>query len=58
MQPVTFISDIQQSLGSWGYSALVMPFFGGEAERKTVYLIRDSDGWTKKALILDAKEAF
>lgn len=59
MQPVKFLSDIQQSLGSWGYSALVTPFLGiGAPERKTLYLVKDPDGWTKRVLILDAKEAF
>lgn len=59
MQPVKFMSDIQETYGSWGYSALVTPVFGGgEPERKTLYFVRDADGWAKRVLILDAKEAF
>lgn len=58
MQPVTFISDIEHSRGAWGYSALVNTFFGNPPERKTLYFIRDEEGWTKTVLILDAKEAF
>lgn len=58
MQPVTFLSDIEQSVGSWGYSALQKDFFGGEPKRKTLYFVRDADGWAKHVLILDAKEAY
>jgi len=57
MQPVNFISSIESSYGALGYSALVKPFTG-KPERKTLYFLRDADGWTKQVLILDAKEAF
>lgn len=58
MQPVNFISSIESSYGALGYSALVYPLLGGEAERKTLYMLRDAEGWTRHILILDAKEAF
>lgn len=57
MQPVNFISSIETSYGALGYSALVKPF-NGRPERKTLYYLRDAEGYTQRVLILDAKEAF
>jgi hypothetical protein len=57
MTPVNFISDIENTLGAWGYSALVYPLFGGAPQRKTLYYVRDDAGYTQRVLILDAKEA-
>ena len=58
MQPVKWLSDVSESFGAWGYSALVLPLLGsGEPQRKTLYFLRDGEGWCKHVLILDAKEA-
>jgi len=56
MQPVHFITEIENSLGAWGDSALVYPLFGGAPERKTLYYVRDDARYTQRVLILDAKE--
>jgi hypothetical protein len=57
MQPVNFISSIESSYGALGYSALVKPFTG-KPERKTLYYLRNAEGFTQQVLILDAKESF
>lgn len=57
MQPVNMISEVQDTFGAWGYSALVLPLFGGEPVRKTLYYVRDADGFCKTCLILNAAEA-
>lgn len=57
MQPVNMISEVQNTWNAWGYSALVLPLFGGEPVRKTLYYVRDAEGFCKTVLIMNAAEA-
>ena len=53
MQPVDFISEVQNAFGAFGYSVLQRRF-NGSIERMTLLFLRGTDGMTASCVILPA----
>jgi len=54
MQPVNLLSDVKAHWGSWGYSALVTPWGGGQPMRQTMVFIHDANGRFQFCMVMDA----
>jgi hypothetical protein len=53
MKPVYLVSDVDSSLGAFGYSVVREPLVsGGATERLTLLFLRDREGYTQHAVIL------
>jgi hypothetical protein len=55
MLPVNFITEVENTLGTIGYSVLQRSIFDGEPERKTVLFLRDREGYTQNVVIVPAE---
>ena len=55
MLPVNSIIEVENTLGTIGYSVLQRPIFGGQPERKTVLFLRDREGYTQNVVIVPAE---
>ena len=53
MQPVDFISEVQNAVGAFGYSVLQRRF-GRGVERMTLLFLRGADGVAASVVILPA----
>jgi len=54
MQPVTFSTEINSTLGALGFSYLQADF-NGAVTRQTLLFLRDQDGWSKACVIAPAE---
>ena len=54
MQTVTWMSEIENTVGATGYSALQQSW-SGEVKRMTLLFLRDAKGFTKTCLIVPAE---
>jgi len=53
MQTVNYISDVQHTAGTIGFSMLYKTW-GGEPQKRTVLYLRDFDGLTQSVIVLPA----
>ena len=54
MQTVNFISDVNYTRGTIGFSMLYSNFLDGGADQKTVLFLRDSEGYLSNVLLVPA----
>jgi len=54
MQPVNFISSVENALNCLGYSSLVYSLDGTTVERTTLLYLRDGSGWARGVVIAPA----